>query len=84
MESKDEKSEPIDIEKIPPIEKEPAKKEEFVNIIFKFTTIKVPVKDMNLPKNIENITCSIIKGKLVYTIVGVNEKGEQFAIDKES
>lgn len=78
-------STPIQTEpaKSEPVNQEPAKKEEFVNIYSNSQPIKVPVKDMNLPKNIENITCSIIKGKLVYTIVGVNEKGEQFAIDKE-
>ena len=63
---------------------EPKKKEKTKVIYSNSQPTKMPSKDMNQPKNIENITCSIIEGKLVYTIVGLNEKGEQFTIAKEA
>ena len=36
------------------------------------------------PKKIQNITCSVIDGKLVYTISGIYEDGKQFSVDKET
>ena len=36
------------------------------------------------PKKIEDITCSVIGGKLVYTISGINEDGKQFSVSRET
>lgn len=36
------------------------------------------------PKKIQNITCSVIDGKLVYTISGIDEDGKQFSVDRET
>ena len=36
------------------------------------------------PKKIQNITCSVRDGKLVYTISGLDEEGKQFSVDREA
>lgn len=50
---------------------------------------KVPLDSKNLeglylPKKIQNITCSVKNGKLVYTISGINEDEKDFSVDVDA
>lgn len=56
-----------------PVKPEPVKQGSFIDIY-----------SNSLPINVKSINCSIIKGKLIYTIIGLNEKGEQYRIEKNA
>ena len=42
------------------------------------------IEVIELPRKIQDITCSVIEGKLVYTISGIDEAGKQFSVDRET
>ncbi len=42
------------------------------------------IEVIELPRKIQDITCSVIEGKLVYTISGIDEAGKQFFVDRET
>ena len=42
------------------------------------------IEIIELPRKIQDITCSVIEGKLVYTISGIDEAGKQFSVDRET